>query len=266
MPRFCLSCLALFLSLAAFVAPPVAAREEVDVELILAVDISLSMDMDELRAQRDGYVEALRDPEIQRAIMGGMTGRIAVTYMEWAGWNMTTVLVPWTVIDGPSAANAVADRLSAAPISRWRRTSISGAMSESLRLFDQSPFRGLRRVIDISGDGPNNEGPPIAHLREEVLRRGITINGLPVMIKRQQAGWFDVEKLDDYYEDCVIGGPGSFMVPVETREAFTRAIRTKLLMEITAIEPAPRVIPAASEAPRVPCDIGEQIWRRWMDR
>jgi hypothetical protein len=253
-------------AVATLLAAPLSAREDVDLELVLAVDISLSMDLDELRLQRQGYIDALRDPEILRAVRTGISGRIAITYVEWAGWGSVNVVVPWMILDGPESAAAITDRLAAAPTLRFRRTSISGAMRASLDLFDASPYQARRRVIDISGDGPNNEGPPVSLLREEVLRRGITINGLPVMIKRQQSGWFDVENLDEYYEDCVIGGPGSFMVPVTDQNDFARAIRTKLIMEITGLQPGATVIPASAAAPRVPCDIGEQIWRRWMDR
>lgn len=244
-----------------------AAASEVDVELVLAVDISLSMDYDELRLQRQGYVDALRDPEVLRAIRGGLNGRIAVAYFEWAGFGLQHVIVPWTLVHTREDLDTVIQRLEAAPINRHRRTSISGALMTSMDLFSRSPFQGRRRVIDISGDGPNNEGPLVHVAREAVIQAGIVINGLPVMIKRQQAGWFDIDMLDDYYEDCVIGGAGSFMIPVNDKDAFAQAIRTKLIMEISDLGPRqPLVVPAASEAPRVPCDIGERMMQRWEFR
>lgn len=260
-----LHCLLLFAALTTSAAAQ--QRTDVDLELVLAVDVSLSMDYEELRLQREGYAAALRDPEVHRAIRGGLTGRIAVTYVEWAGFGSTRVLVPWTLVDGPAAANGVAEIIANTPTIRLRRTSISGALLTSLELFDRSPFQARRRVIDISGDGPNNEGPQVVATRDEVLARGIVINGLPVMISRQQSGWFDIENLHEYYEDCVIGGAGAFMIPVTEREAFARAIRTKLILEISGTVPIePTFVPVQARQPRVPCDVGEQIWRRWNDR
>jgi hypothetical protein len=139
-------------------------------------------------------------------------------------------------------------------------------MRASLDLFEASPFRARRRVVDISGDGPNNDGPSVVVARQELLARGVVVNGLPLVLKRQQSGWFDIEQLDEYYADCVIGGPGSFSIAVREIAQLREAVRTKLIMEITDLGPPARVVPAASESPRVPCDIGEQIWRRWMDR
>jgi hypothetical protein len=240
-------------------------REEVDLELVIAVDISLSMDYEELRVQRQGYIDALNDPEVIRAVRGGVHGRIAISYIEWAGWGSANVLAPWTVVSGPESARAFTDRVAAAPVTRLRRTSISGALIASMRLFEESPFAARRRVVDVSGDGPNNDGPLVVATRDEAVRRGITINGLPVMISQQRSGWFDVENLDDYYQDCVIGGPGAFMVPVQRTEDFGRAIRTKLIMEISGLEPPPRVVPAQG-ASRIPCDIGERVWQRWNER
>lgn len=244
---------------------PAEAGEAVDLELVIAVDVSYSMDEYEQKLQRQGYVRALRDPDVLKAIRGGLTGRIAVTYLEWAGSVTHNVIIPWTLIDGPESAEAIADRLAEAPISRLRRTSISGALMKSLSLFEQSPFTGTRRVIDVSGDGPNNDGPPILPTRSLVLNQGIVINGLPLLIYRGERGFFDIPHLDWYYEDCVIGGPGSFSVPVVGVEAFTTAIRTKLILEISdAISKSPPVVQKAAEtAPRVSCTIGEEMMRRF---
>ncbi len=236
---------------------------EVDVELVLAVDISYSMDYDELALQRDGYVAAITSSEFLNALRQGMHGRIALTYVEWAGAAEQRVVVPWRVIDGAASAERVAAEIAAAPLRRAYRTSISGALLFSAKLFETSGYRGIRRVIDVSGDGANNQGQLVAVARDEVLEKGITINGLPIMLKRPSASTMDIENLDIYYEDCVIGGPGAFVVPIQERDKFREAIRTKLILEIAGLAPAPRVALAASK-PRISCTIGERLWNeRW---
>lgn len=236
----------------------------VDVELVLAVDVSYSMDPDEQALQREGYVQALTSPEFLRALREGANGKIAVTYFEWAGANDQKIVMPWRLIDGPEAADAVAAEISRAPYRRASRTSISGALTFAKPLFDNSGYRGLRRVIDVSGDGVNNSGPPVTQVRDDVLAAGITINGLPVMLKRSFAGSLDIEHLDIYYEDCVIGGPGAFVVPIRERSKFIEATRTKLVLEIASRQPEPRVIPASAQTPRISCMIGEKLWQeRW---
>ena len=172
--------------------------------------------------------------------------------------------MPWRLIDGPEAADAVAAEIARAPYRRASRTSISGALRFAKPLFDNSGYRGLRRVIDVSGDGANNSGPLVVPMRDEVLAAGITINGLPIMLKRSNPGTIDIEQLDIYYEDCVIGGAGAFVVPIREREKFIEATRTKLVLEIAGRQPEPRVVPAAAQAPRISCTIGEQMWQeRW---
>jgi hypothetical protein len=236
----------------------------VDVELVLAVDISYSMDPEELELQREGYARALTSPEFLNALREGIHGRIAVTYFEWAGSSEQRVVVPWRVVDGPESAGSVATDITQAPIRRAARTSISGALTFGMNLFDINPHRGVRRVIDVSGDGANNSGQVVTVARDEVLAKGITINGLPIMLKRPSYATMDIELLDDYYEDCVIGGPGSFVIPVKEREKFIEAIRTKLVLEIATLAPEPRVMPASAANPRVPCTIGERLWQeRW---
>jgi hypothetical protein len=234
---------------------------EVDLALVLAVDISYSMDIDELRLQRDGYVEAFRSQEIQKAITGGMIGRIAVAYVEWAGAHEQRTLVDWTLIDSGASAEAFAARVAAEPIRRAYRTSISEALNHALPMFEANPFRATRRVIDVSGDGPNNQGMLVTVARDRAVAAGIVINGLPVMLKR--AGPGSIDDLDLYYEDCVIGGRGAFLVPVREASEFKKAIRTKLLFEISSAEPPPGfpVVPAQARAPRVSCTIGERMWR-----
>jgi hypothetical protein len=236
----------------------------VDVELVLAVDISYSMDPDELALQREGYVKALTSTEFLNALRLGIHGKVAVTYFEWAGAGEQRVVVPWRVVDGPESAGSVADEILAAPIRRAARTSISGALLFGAALFDSSGHRGIRLVIDVSGDGANNSGMLVTAARDEVLAKGITINGLPVMLKRPSYSTMDIELLDDYYEDCVIGGPAAFVVPVKDRDRFVEAIRTKLVLEIATLTPQTRVIRASAKTPRVPCTIGERLWQeRW---
>jgi hypothetical protein len=235
----------------------------VDVELVIAVDVSYSMDPDEQALQREGYVMALTSREFLRALRAGANGKIAVTYFEWAGQNDQKIIMPWRLIDGPEAADAVAAEIARAPYRRASRTSISGALRFAKPLFDASGFRGLRRVIDVSGDGANNAGPLVVPARDDVLAAGITINGLPIMLKRPTPGSMDIEDLDIYYEDCVIGGAGAFVVPIRERERFIEATRTKLLLEIAGRQPDPRVVPASAQEPRISCTIGE---KRWQDR
>ena len=238
----------------------------VDLELVIAVDVSLSMDIEEQRLQRDGYVAAFRDPEIHKAITSGPNGRIAVTYLEWAGPPNQQVVLPWTVIDGARAASTLADRLEHAPISRARMTSISAALEFSGRLFETSTARGIRRVIDVSGDGPNNAGVPVVPIRDELIAKGIVINGLPIMLKLP-AGFFDLADLDLYYTDCVIGGTGAFMIPIKEKSEFLTATRRKLLLEISGWEPPARIIrvQAGGDRAQSDCLIGEKQWRRYMD-
>jgi hypothetical protein len=236
----------------------------VDVELILAVDVSYSMDLDELAVQREGYAQAIVSKEFLQALKAGPTGKIAVTYFEWAASNDQKIIIPWRVIDGPETADAVASEIMKTPVRRASRTSISGAINFAMPLFDENPYRGLRRVIDISGDGPNNNGAPVTGARDAALAKGITINGLPIMVKEPSYSTMDIDDLDLYYEDCVIGGPGSFVVSIKDREKFKEAIRTKLLLEVAARSPERRIVPAAEKEPRVSCLIGEKIWQdRW---
>jgi hypothetical protein len=236
----------------------------VDVELVLAVDISYSMDPEEQALQREGYIAALTSVDFMQALKQGMHGKVAVTYFEWAGASEQRVVVPWRTIEGPESADAFAGEIAAAPMRRAARTSISGALLFGASLFEVSGYRGLRRVIDVSGDGTNNNGPLVALTRDEVLAKGITINGLPIMLNRPNFGGVDLANLDVYFEDCVIGGPGSFAIAIREREKFKEAIRTKLILEVASRTPEARIVPAAASAPRVSCTIGERMWQqRW---
>jgi hypothetical protein len=244
-------------------AMPAAAQTRVDLELVIAVDVSLSMDLDEQRLQREGYVAAFRDEEIHKAIVSGSYGRIAVTYVEWAGAATQSVVIPWTILDGPAAARAFADRLEKVPITRARLTSISSALAFSRTLFASSGAAGVRRVIDVSGDGPNNDGLPVVLIRDEVVSSGIVINGLPLILKEPLSS-FDIPDLDQYYAHCVIGGSGAFIVPVRELSEFKLAIRRKLLLEISGW-PLAHLIPAQYTAPTeggdYDCLVGEKRWR-----
>jgi hypothetical protein len=260
---------ALILIVCAGAMSPARAEMHVDLELVLAVDVSLSMDLEEQRLQRDGYVAAFRDPRIWQAIASGQLGRIAVTYFEWAGIATQATIIPWRVIDGAAAAEAFAAELEAKPISRARMTSISGALQHALRELEQNALRGSRRVIDVSGDGPNNSGPPIEPVRDLVVARGIVINGLPIQLKvGGPNSLFDMADLDRYYVDCVIGGPGAFSIPIRERSEFATATRQKLILEISGVMPArpPRLLQAATTdvSDGVDCLIGEKMWRRYQ--
>jgi len=227
--------------LAAGLATPARAQGElpVDVELVLAVDVSGSVDDVEASQQREGYVAAFRDPLVHRAIEQGAHQRIAVTYVEWASANFQQTVVGWTLLDGPAACERFAAMLAEAPIGRGRWTSISGAIDYAVPLFDDNGYAGERRVIDISGDGTNNNGRPVEDARWDALERGIVINGLPILNDRPQPFGMPTPRqlaLDDYYERWVIGGPGSFMVVATDFDDFRRAVLAKLVREIAGTD------------------------------
>jgi len=243
---------------------PADKEATVDVELILATDVSYSMDMDELAVQREGYAQAIVSKEFLQALRTLPHGKISITYFEWAASSDQKIIIPWRLIDGPETADAVSAEIMRTPVRRASRTSISGAIYFAMPLFDEDPYHGLRKVIDISGDGPNNNGAPVLGARDEALSKGIVINGLPIMVKEPSYSTMDIDNLDWYYEDCVIGGPGSFVVPIKDREKFKEAIRTKLLLEVAGRTPERRAVPVAEKEPRVSCLIGEKIWQdRW---
>lgn len=238
-----------------------AAEEAVDIELVLAVDVSGSMDADELVLQRYGYVAAFRHRDVIGAITSGFLGRIAVTYVEWAGPYSQVVTVPWRVVDGAASAREFADILDDAPTAYIRGTSISGGLAFSAGLFGGNGIEGTRRVIDISGDGANRQGIPVEVARDEVLARGIVINGLPLLLKPRPYFWSGGGGLDEYYHDCVIGGPGAFIIAVTKKSHLARAVRRKLVLEIAGAPP--RAFLALAHAPRtkVDCFFGEKTYR-----
>lgn len=261
----------LLATVAALLAVPASAAEPVDVELVLAADISLSMSPGELHLQRQGYAKALTDPQVLNAIADGAHGRIAVTYFEWAGQTAQYVVIPWTVIANRADAERVAAQLSAPKPRQSRRTSISGALNFAADLLAESEFRGLRRVIDISGDGPNNEGLAVDVARDAVVAQRIIINGLPVMTASADLMPYDVADLDAYYSECVIGGPGSFVMPVVNWSQFPEALRRKLLLELAG-RPLPQppnrtdssepILVLARAEPVYDCSIGEKLWQQ----
>ena len=217
----------------------------VDLALVLAVDVSSSMNESEMRAQRTGYVQAFGNRDVLSAIASGPRGRIAVAYMEWAGPGHQAVRVAWTVVAGPVDAERFAERVATAPASIEPATSISAALAFSATLLALAPPAD-RVVIDISGDGPNNAGPVVEPVRAGLIEDGVTINGLAITLPRSAApdlaDGFGDGFVRAYYEDCVIGGPGAFVIAVDHASRFEEAILEKLVLEI-AWRP-PRAIPA----------------------
>lgn len=215
-------------------AGPVAALP-VDLELVLAVDVSRSVDPEEAKLQREGYLTAMVHPRVLQAIRSGPLGKIAVTYVEWAGVDTQYTVVPWTLIDSDQSAAGFISRLEAAPYNARNWTSISGAIDYSVRLFEDNGYEGTRRVIDISGDGRTNQGRPSSAARDDAVDAGIVINGLPVVNERMNFYRPPEYDLDVYYRDNVIGGPGAFMIVAENFNAFTGAILSKLIREIAGV-------------------------------
>ena len=249
-------CVALWQAVPADAAEPL----EVDLELVLAADVSRSMDSGELRIQRDGYSAALSDPAFIGAVESGMLGRIAITYIEWAGQDRQNSVADWQVIDSAETAKAFALKVKATLRDSARGTSISGALDFSLHAINSNAFKGLRRVIDVSGDGPNNAGRPVLLARSDTVSAGVTINGLPLLVP----GATVIDNLDDYYADCVIAGPGAFSLPAHGIADFAQAIRRKLILEVSGIAPdAPKIIKAAAP---VDCMIGEKLRLQYFDR
>jgi len=245
----------------------------VDLELVLAVDVSLAMDIEEQKYQRAGYVLALRSREVLDAIKLGEHGRIALTYVEWAGAHYQRVAVPWRMIANGDDADAFAADLATEPITQARMTSISKAIAKAAALFDNNGFAGKRRVIDVSGDGPNNIGGRVDAARDAAVDSGIVVNGLALKFKRPEGpySYFDLPDLDRYYAACVIGGPGSFMIAVQDQKSFGQAIRQKLVLEIADLgtRAPPQRIQRTSYRqrtqfrigkPTYDCLIGEKMW------
>ncbi len=213
--------------------------DPVDVLLVLAVDVSRSVDEDEARLQREGYRNAVSDPVVVEAIRGGMMGAIGLAYVEWAGAEYQRLVLPWTRIASAGHAQAWSERLAEAPRASLSWTSISGALDFSLKLLSDAPFEATRRVIDVSGDGVNNSGGPVELARDRVVAEGITINGLPIVNDRPTFGRMPPVPLDEYYRENVIGGPGAFVVVAEDFQSFGHAVKRKLIREIAALSATP---------------------------
>jgi hypothetical protein len=258
-----------------------AEQMPVDLELLLAVDISGSIDADEARLQREGYARALIDKDVLKAIRGGIHGKIAIAYFDWSDAYLQNQIMDWTLVQDEASARRVAQHLLDAQTRTARRTSITGAINHAIPRFGAGAYKGLRRVLDVSGDGPNNDGGPIDIARDKAVSSGIVINGLVILNGKQNTwGFPQLEDLDRYYEGCVIGGPGSFVVVAEGFDTFHEAVRRKLILEIAtapAVPPAwqrigPSVYQKAQSGYRYPkgCDVGErqsqEFWRRRWDQ
>ena len=262
MVRILTTLFALWASLAAAEAPQ---PREVDVELYLAVDVSRSMAPAELEIQRRGYASALRSDEVWAAIAQGLLGEVAITYVEWSGDYAQRVVIPWTAISTREEAEDFAARVELNGRTAMWRTSISGALRNALASIEANAFHGLRRVVDISGDGPNNQGGSVTAARDAVISAGITINGLPLMTRDGIGSNWHLEDLDAYYRYCVIGGPGAFAIPVHDWSQFAAAVKKKLILEIAGltVPRTPRLIPAqyyGMSEDGYDCLIGERIW------
>lgn len=232
-------------------APAKGADVPVDLELVLAVDVSASVDPFEARLQRKGYVDAMLDSDIIGAIQRGNHGRIAVTYVEWSGASNTRTVVPWAIVEDRASAFAFSTFVEAAPVGFGHWTSISGAINFSASLFSENGYRGIRRVIDLSADGPNNDGESPETARDEAVSSGIVVNGLPIVNKRPQAsGEAQIANYGTYFRECIIGGPGAFMVVAKDFVSFAQAIRRKLLSEIAGILPRGGDVYFAERSPR----------------
>ena len=235
----------------------------VDLELVLAVDASRSIDADEAALQRAGYIEAISHPDFVRAVKTGVNGRIALAYFEWAGQVRQQTILPWQVIDSEASAAAFAAKIRGGGNDALRGTSISGALIFGAGLISAAPYAEERRVIDVSGDGPNNIGSPVQEARDAALASGIVINGLPLLVRPSPT----YRHLDRYYADCVIGGPGSFMLPVYDMQEFATAIRRKLILEVSGDLPDAKLVPVADaeEDGPVDCLKGERDRRLFSD-
>ena len=231
----------IFAALAAFPAAAVAA-EKVDLLLVLAADVSRSVDSGKFQLQRDGYATAISDPRVLEAISSGRNGRIGLSFIEWSGAGSQRVLIDWTRVGNAEEAKGFGDHLLEAPRSFADRTSISGAIDFSMGQLAKAPFECERRTIDISGDGTNNAGRDVTLARDEALAQGVTINGLVILSETPLAWNPDHTNpqggLDNYYRSHVVGGTGAFVIVAENFASFGQAIIKKLIAEIASSGPA----------------------------
>lgn len=229
------SALAALLVLAGLLAPgrPLAA-EDVDLALVLAVDVSRSIDDEEYALQRQGYAQAFSHPSVISAIQSSPNRRIAVTFIEWAGADFQRTVIPWTVISDAESGALFGEAILKEARSFWGWTSVSGAIDYSMTAFDSLPYDATRRVIDVSGDGVNNSGRLASDARDEAVAKGVTINGLVIMNDRPTPGFYQMPQppLDEFYREQVIGGPGAFVIAIDDFSSFAYAIMNKLIKEI----------------------------------
>lgn len=247
------------------------AEQQVDLALMLAVDVSESVDAQEAVLQRQGYVQAIQAPDVVEAILGGPHGRIVLSYVEWAGPDHYFTIIDWSMIDSRESAASFAARLSREGFTQGYTTSITALFRRARGAFERLQVEADRKVLDVSGDGPNNDGGYIPHARERTIKAGVTINGLPILNDRPApSGYPRLENLADYYRNCVIGGAGSFQISAESFEVFAQAIRRKMVREIAA-RPAParrsRLFHLAASHEGYDCSIGErQSRQRLLDK
>jgi hypothetical protein len=232
-------------SLAALTAArPARAATPVDLQLVMAVDVSRSIDEVEAELQRRGYIEAMASERVIDAILSGENKAIGVCYVEWAGTHYQQTVIDWMLIDSARAARGFSEKLTESPRTSQSWTAVGQALATSAKRFDDAPFISKRRIIDISGDGRTNDGPPAELIRDKLVAEGFVINGLPVMMNRTSFGRPPDTTLDKYYEENVIGGPGSFMTIAANFDDFGRAVRSKLIREISGRETPPAAAPA----------------------
>ncbi len=217
-------------------ATPARAGDDVDLLLVLAADVSRSIDATKFQLQRDGYAAAISDPRVMETIKSGRLGRIGLTFVEWSGIGAQHVVIDWTKIGDDAGAKEFGDRLLEAPRSFADRTSISGAVEFAMDRFSHAPFKATRRVIDVSGDGTNNAGRDVSSARDEAVAQGITINGL-VILSENPMSWNPDHTnppggLDNYYRSNVIGGPGAFVMVAKDFNSFGQALIGKLIAEV----------------------------------
>ena len=225
------------------------AAEQVDLLLILAADVSRSIDSAKFQLQREGYAAAISDPRVLDAIRSGRNGRIGLTFVEWSGVGAQRVVIDWTTIRDAESAKGFGDRLLEAPRSFADRTSISGAIEFAMGQFARAPYDAPRRTIDISGDGTNNAGRDVVSVRDEALARGVTINGLVILSDTPLAWNPDHTNppggLDNYYRNNVVGGPGAFVQVAKDFNSFGEAIVKKMIAEVAQAPANPRLRTAA---------------------
>jgi hypothetical protein len=245
MPRVIRSLLVLLLLFLA--APNARAAEPVDLLLVLAADVSRSVDQPKFQLQREGYAAAIADRKVLDAVTSGRHRRIAVCYVEWSGANSQQLVIEWALIDGPDAARKFGDQLLELPRSFAERTSISGGIDFAMTVLARAPYQAVRRTIDVSGDGTNNSGRDVTLARDEALAAGVTINGLVILSDRPMA-WNPEHTnppggLPNYFRNNVVGGPGAFVIVAENFESFGQAIVRKLIAEIAEAGPPARTRP-----------------------